>query len=44
MEYDFRDYLHECKESGDGGSDEGDFSHAELMEKLKEFLGLEDLA
>jgi hypothetical protein len=43
MEYAFRDYLHDCKDSGDLGSDDGDFTHAELIEKLKEFLGLEEM-
>jgi hypothetical protein len=43
MEFDYRTYLHECKDSGDGGSDDGDFTHAELIEKLKEFLGKEEL-
>ena len=41
MEYAFRDYLHECKDSGDMGSDDGDFTNEELIEKLKEFLGVE---
>lgn len=43
LEYDFREYLHACKESGDCGSNNGDFTDAELVEKLKEFLGLEEL-
>lgn len=44
MVFEFRTYLHHCKESGDRGSDGGDFTHDELVEKLKEFLGLEDLS
>lgn len=43
LEFDYRIYLHECKERGDRGSNDGDFTHAELIEKLKEFLGLEEL-
>lgn len=41
--FDFRTYLHECKDGGDRGSDDGDFTQAELIEKLKEFLGVEEL-
>ena len=42
--FDFRDYLHQCKESGDLGTrnDRGDFTLAELREKAREFLGLGD--
>ena len=43
MEYEYRTYLHECKESRDCGSNNGDFTDAELVEKLKEFLELEEL-
>ncbi len=43
QEFAFRDYLHECKEAGDLGSDDGDYTDAELIEKLKEFLGVEEL-
>ena len=43
LEYDFRTYLHQCKDEGDRGTDGGDFTHAELIEKLKEFLGMEGL-
>ena len=41
--FDFRDYLHECKESGDRGTSNkrGDFTMDELREKAREFLGLE---
>lgn len=42
-EYDFRMYLHDCKESGDRGSQGGDFTQSELYEKLREFLGVEEL-
>jgi hypothetical protein len=40
-ELEFRDYLHECKESGDRGTanDRGDFTMDELREKAREFLG-----
>lgn len=39
----YREYLHECKESGDRGTsnDRGDFTIDELREKAREFLGLE---
>jgi hypothetical protein len=43
LEFDYRIYLHECKESGDRGSNDGDFTDTELIEKLKEFLGVEEL-
>ena len=43
LEFDFRTYLHECKDVGDRGTDDGDFTYAELIEKLKEFLGVEEL-
>lgn len=43
LEYDFRTYLHDCKDAGDWGTDGGDFTHTELIEKLKEFLGVEEL-
>jgi hypothetical protein len=43
LEFDYRTYLHECKDCGDAGSDDGDFTDAELIEKLKEFLGVEEL-
>ena len=43
LEFEFRVYLHQCKEGGDRGSDHGDFTQAELVEKLMEFLGLEKL-
>lgn len=43
LEFDFRNYLHECKEAGDRGSNDGDFTHVELIEKLNEFLGVEEL-
>ena len=41
--FDFRDYLHECKDSGDYGTsnNRGDFTMDELRAKAKEFLGLE---
>ena len=41
--FDFRDYLHECKESGDYGTskERGDFTREELRDKAREFLGLE---
>jgi hypothetical protein len=41
--FDFRDYLHECKDSGDRGTsnERGDFTMDELREKAREFLGLE---
>ena len=41
--FDFRDYLHECKESGDcgTGNEKGDFTMDELRDKAREFLGLE---
>jgi hypothetical protein len=36
----FRDYIHECKESGDFGTgNKGDYTMEELREKLREFLG-----
>jgi hypothetical protein len=40
----FRDYLHECKDSGDLGTlnDRGDFTMDELRAKAREFLGLGD--
>jgi hypothetical protein len=40
----FRDYLHECKDSGDRGTqnERGDFTMDELRAKAREFLGLED--
>ena len=43
-ELEFRDYLHECKESGLFGTanDRGDFTMEELRERAREFLGLED--
>lgn len=40
-EFDFRDYLHQCKDSGVGGSDAGDFTEQELDELARDFLGLE---
>ena len=40
-EFDFRDYLHQCKDAGDGGSDGGDFTEAELDELARDFLGLD---
>ena len=43
LEFDFRVYLHECKDCGDRGTDSGDFTDSELIEKLKEFLDLEEL-
>jgi hypothetical protein len=38
----FRDYLHECKESGVLGSsnDRGDYTMDELRERAREFLGI----
>jgi hypothetical protein len=41
--FDFRDYLHECKDTGDLGTsnERGDFTMDELREKAREFLGLE---
>ena len=41
--FDFRAYLHECKESGDRGTsnERGDFTMDELREKAREFLGVE---
>ena len=40
----FRDYLHECKDSGDFGTanERGDFTMDELRAKAREFLNLED--
>ena len=40
----FREYLHDCKESGELGTlnSRGDFTMAELRAKAREFLGLED--
>jgi len=36
----FRDYLHECKESGDYGTanSKGDYTVEELRQKAQEFL------
>jgi hypothetical protein len=35
----FRDYLHECKESGDFGTGgEGNYTTDELREKAREFI------
>ena len=39
-EIEFRNYLHECKDSGMGGSDENDYTDAELDELVRDFLGL----
>ena len=43
-ELQFREYLHQCKDSGDFGTanERGDFTVDELREKAREFLGLED--
>lgn len=43
-ELEYRDYLHECKESGDRGTanDRGDFTMDELRQKAREFLGIEE--
>jgi hypothetical protein len=43
QEFDYRDYLHECKESGDFGTanEKGDFTMDELRERARDFLGLE---
>jgi hypothetical protein len=40
----FREYIHDCKESGQRGTanDRGDFTMAELRELAREFLGLGD--
>jgi hypothetical protein len=43
LEFDYRTYLHECKDGGDRGADDGEFKYTELIEKLKEFLGVEEL-
>lgn len=43
QEFAFREYLHECKESGDFGSaGGGDRTDAELEVLVREFLGLRD--
>lgn len=41
--FDFRDYLHECKDSGDKGTAnvKHDFTMDELREKARAFKGLE---
>ena len=41
--FDFRDFLHECKDRGDRGTSNGrgDFTMDELREKAKDFLGSE---
>jgi hypothetical protein len=41
QDFGFRDYLHECKESGDKGTanDKGDYTIEELREKAREYLG-----
>lgn len=41
--FDFREYLHECKESGDRGTsnERGDFTMDELRAKAREFLDAE---
>jgi hypothetical protein len=41
--FDFRNFLHECKDRGDRGTsnDRGDFTMDELREKAKDFLALE---
>ena len=41
QEYGFCEYIHDCKESGDGGSDGGDFTYTELEALLREFLDAE---
>ncbi len=39
VELRFRDYLHQCKESGHGGTDDrGDFTMTELRDLAREFL------
>jgi hypothetical protein len=40
QEFAFRDYLHQCKDSGDAGTgnERGDFTWDELCEKAREFL------
>jgi hypothetical protein len=40
----FREYLHDCKESGHRGTanDRGDFTMNELRELAREYLGLGD--
>lgn len=39
-EFEFRDYLHDCKDDGIKGSlPKGDYSLAELEERLQEFRG-----
>ncbi len=40
-EFEFRDYIHECKESGILGSDDGDYNEQELDELAHDFLGLD---
>ena len=42
--FDFRDYLHECKDRGDccTRNKRGALTLDELREKAKEFLGLEE--
>lgn len=42
--FDFRDFLHQCKDQGDKGTgnDRGDYTMDELREKAREFLGLEE--
>lgn len=41
--FDFRDYLHECKESGDRGTgnERGDFTMDSFARRPGNFLGLE---
>jgi hypothetical protein len=40
-EFGFRDYIHECKDSGlkGTGNDRGDFAMDELRERAREYLG-----
>ena len=40
----FREYLHQCKESGDHGTanERGDFTMDELRAKAREFLNIGD--
>jgi len=43
-EFDYRVYIHECKESGILGTanDRGDYTMDELRERAREFLNLEE--
>lgn len=41
QEYGFCEYIHDCKESGNGGSDDGDFTYPELEALLRDYLTTE---